>query len=56
MRHSHGSFSNAMIAKKRWTSPVLTSTNLTDAEQEEAMSSSAAAIALGVRLKAARRI
>lgn len=56
MRHNHGSFSTATIGKKPWTSPVLTSTYLSDAELLEAKSSSEAKVALGLRLKAARRI
>ena len=56
MRHDHNGFSGLAPAKKVWTSPVLTSTKLTEGERREASFSRDSMIALGVRLKAYGRI
>lgn len=56
MRHSHHSFLQAAPAKKRWTSPVLTSAELTIAELEFAQRSNQDAATLAGRLKAQGRI
>lgn len=56
MQHDHMSFSDVAPAKKAWTSPVLTSTKLTEAERREASFSCESIIALGVRLRAQGRI
>lgn len=56
MRHDHQSFSELAPAKKAYSSPALTSTKLTEAEQLEASFSRKSMLSLGERLKAEGRI
>ncbi|MDQ3074550.1 MAG: hypothetical protein M3Q88_02905 [Pseudomonadota bacterium] len=56
MQHKHDIFAGGLAVRKRWTSPKLTSTKLSDEELQKARSSPDNFVALGRQLKAGGRI
>jgi len=56
MQHKHELFAGSVVVRKRWTSPKLTSTKLSDEELQKALSSTDNFRELGRQLKVQGRI